>query len=457
MNILIVANGYPPSAVGGVEVYSQGIARGLAARSHRVTVFCRESQNDRPDYEVDDSVQDGVRVIRVVNDFKNIRAFEETYTSGAIDDLFYSLVSQLQPEIVHINHLIGLSANLPEIAASVSVPQVISLHDFWYLCARVNFEDWRGQPCGGPRKGGDCYRCVTGSSRWLRLRARILSAAKPLLGARQRRRLRDWGWLPSASSVTASAGTREDFALRYRRFASALSKSKTILAPSDFVATAFRANGLENLAISVLPLGIQPFEPTDSSHTFPQSIHLGFVGPLIPAKGLDVLLEAMGRIDDPRLRLLAFGRDDVDAAFTRRIVRRSGRDGRVRLMGPFQPADRDRVYGDLDLVVIPSRVPESFSLVAREALNAGKPVLAASVGALPEVIQPGVNGDLFLPSDPQSLAEKLRLISENPEALHRMNVGRTADIPSVEEHIDKLQSVYDAAAGRGRAGQAPKP
>lgn len=445
MNILIVANGYPPSAVGGVEVYSQAIARGLVAKSHQVTVFCRESRSDRPDYEIEDSWEDGVRVIRVVNDFKTIEAFEETYSSRTIDALFKRLLLELQPELVHFNHLIGLSVDLPEIAASQSVPQITSLHDFWYLCARVNLEDWRGRACGGPRQGGDCYRCVTGSGGWLRLRARALSIGKPFLSARLRRRVRDWGWLPSDSSVTASTGTRENFALRYQRFSDALGHSEVVLAPSQFVANAFHANGLDNPGIHVLPLGIESFEPAAPSHAFPERIHLGYVGPLTPAKGLDVLLEAMERVDDPRLRLLVFGRDDVDAAFTRRIVRRSLRDKRVSLKGPFQPFERSQVYGDMDLVIIPSRVPESFSLVAREALQANRPVLAANVGALPEVIHPGVNGDLFFSSDPRSLAERLRKILEDPELLRRMNLDQSADIPTVEEHIEQLQSIYESA------------
>jgi glycosyltransferase involved in cell wall biosynthesis len=239
--------------------------------------------------------------------------------------------------------------------------------------------------------------------------------------------------------------------VRYQRFSDALRNSDAVLAPSQFVADAVHANGLDDLGVRVLPLGVESFESVAPSHAFPQEIHLGYVGPLIPAKGLDLLLEAIRRIDDPRFRLLVFGRDDVDAAYTRRIVRRSARDRRISLMGPFQPGERGRVYGDMDLVIIASRVPESFSLVAREALQAGVPVLAADIGALPEVIHPGVNGDLFVPGDPGSLEGKLRESSEDPDSLRHMVVGKTSGLLSAEAHIGRLQAIYAEAASETRA------
>jgi glycosyltransferase involved in cell wall biosynthesis len=52
MNILIVANGFPPTAYGGVEVYTYDLARNLNKRGHRVSVFCRESNANLVDYDI---------------------------------------------------------------------------------------------------------------------------------------------------------------------------------------------------------------------------------------------------------------------------------------------------------------------------------------------------------------------------------------------------------------------
>ncbi len=451
MNVLLVANGYPSSAFGGVEVYTQAIAQSLAERGHQVTVFCRESHPPSQDYELLESVQAGVRVVRVVNDFKHIHAFEETYSCLPIEALFRQLLAEVTPDLVHFNHLIGLSVGLPEVAWVAGIPQMTTLHDFWHVCARVNLQDWRGRPCGGPLQGGDCYRCVTGSARAFRLRARVLSLGKSVMGLSLRRRFRRWGWLPSASSVTASTGTRQDFDLRRRRFALALSRSSILLTPSRFVANVYRANGLKAVPMKVLPLGVPRGRRDGQRVGFPDSIHVGYIGPLIPSKGFDILLDAFERLQDPRFRLLVFGRDDADPNYTRRIQRRAKRDQRIMFKGPFQPVDREQIYSQLDLVAIPSRVPETFSLVAREALLSGKPVFASNIGALPEVIWSGVNGVLFAPGNSGALSTHLDHIAQDPEWLHRFEAPGTVETHSVQEHVDALLEFYRMTLGGGQA------
>jgi glycosyltransferase involved in cell wall biosynthesis len=85
MKILIVANGFPPTAFGGVEIYTQNLARALK---------------------------------RVINDFKQIDTFADTYLDQNVDEIFLRLMAEFEPDIVHFNHTIALSANLPTLAKS---------------------------------------------------------------------------------------------------------------------------------------------------------------------------------------------------------------------------------------------------------------------------------------------------------------------------------------------------
>ena len=115
---------------------------------------------------------------------------------------------------------------------------------------------------------------------------------------------------------------------------------------------------------------------------------LGFLGRLSTDKGLDTFAEAM-RSDglETDLRLVVAGDDRwvpteqriaVDAAL--------GRLGdRVERVGRVSPRD---LFGEVDLVVFPSRVAESFGLVVAEAMAAGVPFVVSDAGALPEVAGP---------------------------------------------------------------------
>ena len=155
MKILLVSNGFPPRAFGGVEVYVEKLARELTLRGHQIVVFCRDSNPDLPDYHLAVEDQDGVQVYNVVNDYKNIKKFDDFFEDVAIEKIFEQILSTFQPDFVHINHLIALSARLPQIIASYDIPFLITLHDYWPLCHRVNLLNWKDQLCDGPQNGGD--------------------------------------------------------------------------------------------------------------------------------------------------------------------------------------------------------------------------------------------------------------------------------------------------------------
>jgi len=444
MKILLVANGYPPSAYGGVELYTQGIAQNLQRAGHAVRVFCRESDPDQPDGTVLQDERDGIPVTRVVNDFKAIASFPATFIDPEIERVFRDELEADRPDVVHFNHWIALSASLSHVSHDAKIPSVATLHDFWPLCQRVHLLDWRRRQCPGPRQGGDCYRCVVGSARPRALLLQFLRWGKRStlgrLAGGVRRRVRS-----DSLSVVALTGTREDFETRYEIFRASLERVEHVLTPSEYVRHVFQANGYDTARFQVLPLGIEPQIAPPGATRPHVPLRIGYIGSVIPAKGLLVLLQALGAIPAARLELEAYGRSDADPAYTRRVQKWAGRDRRVHLRGPFAPETKPDVYSGLDLLVIPSIVPESFSLVAREALLNSVPVLAARAGALPEIIQDGANGWLFEPGDAAGLANLLERFTDDPTLLKALGLPGPTPILTRQEHVERLLSVYRAA------------
>lgn len=131
---------------------------------------------------------------------------------------------------------------------------------------------------------------------------------------------------------------------------------------------------------------------------------IGAVGRLDPQKAPGLLLEAFGRLDDPRALLVYAGEGplaaEVQAAAT------SLADGpwgpRVRFLGFRQ--DVPQVLDALDVFCLASRW-EGFGLALAEALARGVPSIATRVDSLPEVM--GEAGVLVSPEDPQALADAL--------------------------------------------------
>lgn len=80
-------------------------------------------------------------------------------------------------------------------------------------------------------------------------------------------------------------------------------------------------------------------------------------------------------------------------------------DRQIRFVGPLRGARKQRLLAAARCVLIPSRAPETSSLVAMEALAAGTPVVAYRSGALPEIVEHGVSG--FVVDDIASMADAI--------------------------------------------------
>lgn len=117
------------------------------------------------------------------------------------------------------------------------------------------------------------------------------------------------------------------------------------------------------------------------------------IGRFIRDKGQDIVLEAIKGLSHLPFRLFFIGSDDTEwGRYTKDLVRRYNLKNRVIFLGHREDA-RQLLCG-MDLMVQPSR-REALGLSVLEALSAGVPVVASSVGGLPEVIENNVNGFLF--------------------------------------------------------------
>lgn len=441
MRILYVANGFPPTALGGVETYTFEVARSMQRRGHSIWVFCRESCLDLPDYAVLQDKVDGINVFRVVNDFKNISQFSNYYENNILENMFEKFLLEVKPDLVHFQHLIALSARLPTIAADLKFPVVVSLHDFWALCHRVHLFNRHEQPCPGPFRGGDCVECLFGAARSLPF-ATFWSTFRRW-ATRLPFTLRSW-WMRrrgGAPLLPLPLAEMEAIQKRHALFQAVLRRTHLLLAPSAFVRDVFVQNGFSLSNLHILPLGIDlpPSPPSRSPHF---NLRMGYIGWFQPQKGVHVLVEAFRRLSVPDVSLHLFGAFDPAHPYAQALARQIGDDPRIHIHGPFQPDERGEVYGQLDVVVLPSLSPETFSRVAREALAWGVPVIASRLGALQEVVVNRVNGYTFPPGDVEALYKILEDLARHPESLRDLSLPGPVSLISTETHVDLLEEFY---------------
>jgi glycosyltransferase involved in cell wall biosynthesis len=160
------------------------------------------------------------------------------------------------------------------------------------------------------------------------------------------------------------------------------------------------------------------------------------MGRICPEKGFHLAIEASRRAEVPLViggQVYAY--EAHEHYFDQEIKPRLGRY--VRFAGPLQGARKQRLLAAARCVVIASTVAETSSLLAREALAAGTPVVALRRGALVDVIDHGVTG--FLVDDVESMAEAIRACAHlDPHVCRRQARARFAEERMIDAHL----SVY---------------
>jgi glycogen(starch) synthase len=113
------------------------------------------------------------------------------------------------------------------------------------------------------------------------------------------------------------------------------------------------------------------------------------------------------------------------------------------------------------LVIVPSRWPEPFGLVALEAAMMGRPVVASAVGGLPEIVEHGVSGLLVPPNDHEALAAAVDKILRDPSAARllgptaRQRARAVFDFAAfVDAYEQSYATVLAMAAARGETAVA---
>jgi glycosyltransferase involved in cell wall biosynthesis len=170
-------------------------------------------------------------------------------------------------------------------------------------------------------------------------------------------------------------------------------------------------------------------------------------------KGLDTLLHAWARIARERpgveLRLAGRGKDE---ARVRELARELGVAERVRIVPDVERPQVLELFSGALALLMPSRL-EGLPMVPAEAMAAGVPVVAASVGAVPEVVDPPRGGILVPPDDPEALAAAALRLLDDPaaraatSASARVSAERFSWDSVAERHLEFLQRI--AAARRG--------
>ena len=173
------------------------------------------------------------------------------------------------------------------------------------------------------------------------------------------------------------------------------------------------------------------------------------VGRLEKAKAYPTLLRAFARLGDGPRTLLVCGQGSLRDEMAG-LAEELGVAGRVQFLG--LRTDVPALLSAADAFALSSDM-EGLPLVLLQATAAGLPVVATDVGGNPEVIAPGVNGDLVPPGDPEAFAREMARVealpAEGRAALGRAGRDRTERRFEAEQVMDRWEGLFEARLGEG--------
>ena len=198
--------------------------------------------------------------------------------------------------------------------------------------------------------------------------------------------------------------------------------------------------GFDGATFEIVHYGI---EPDGAARSYSADVpRLLCVGRLIPIKGHIVLLRAFAeaRKHVPSLRLDIAGLGPLEPAL-RALAKELEVEDAVRFLGYVAPIQR--AVEESAIVVVPS-MGEGFGMVALEAMERARPVIAAEIGGLGELVEDGVTGYLVAPGEADPLAEAIIRLAGNLSLAAEMGeAGRRRALKQFLQ--DRTELLYKAS------------
>jgi glycosyltransferase involved in cell wall biosynthesis len=172
-------------------------------------------------------------------------------------------------------------------------------------------------------------------------------------------------------------------------------------------------------------------------------VRLGFIGQVLPRKGVHVFLRAFGMYDwRGEAELHLYGDAMVKPEYWQELqnIEYSNPDA-VYFHGVFPHQNLGKIFANLDVLVVPSLWHENNPRVIQEAFACGTPVIASNVGGIVEYVQHNVNGLLFQRGDSDDLRFQMNRVVKEPALLTRLR-SHIPKVKSIGEEVKEFEMIY---------------
>jgi glycosyltransferase involved in cell wall biosynthesis len=316
-----------------------------------------------------------------------------------------SVLEEFRPDVVHLHNIYHqLSPSVLRPIRKEGIPAVMTLHDYKLACPTYLFLA-NGELCEACL-GGHFYQAI----------------------------------LKRCKDRSLAASTLNAVELSFHTVTKAYSPVHLFVCPSRFIMSKMNEARVFPERLRWVP----NFVATSLAET---KRDLGggvlYAGRLSQEKGVDVLIQAVAQLG---ARLDIVGDGPQRPALQALGEHLGAKD--IHFHGHLSKDDVYRFLRSAAVSVLPSRCNENQPLLVLESFACGVPVVGTNLGGIPELIRPGVDGDLVAPNAPEELADRLESILSDPRRAYEMGRAGREKVEqefSPTRHLQRLDETYDEA------------
>lgn len=395
---------------GGGTIMPRQMALALQRAGHEVMVIYAGAPQipNAPAYSLYEHIDQGVKLVGIFNRpavFLDDQHPEREVLDPVVRAIFARYFDQFHPEVVHYHNFLGLSLGIADVAFERGIPSFYTPYNFWLLCPTLYLTYPNLALCRGVNGvGSNCLSCTQ----------------SPLPGARY-------------------VARRDQLRSHYQE------RVGPCLATSECVRDLLLENGHDPAQVELLKLAngraARIWEEVGASRQpgVNGPVQIGFVGQMVPIKGVHVLVEAAQYLRGNFEVVLHGGGPELYLQQLRDL----DKNGCVTLTGRFADADHGALLAAMDVAVVPSVCFDHSPLVISEFRAARIPVVGAEIGGIPDYIPTGA-GSLFEAGNAHALAKVLQALIDDPQQITAMQAEMECP-PSFDDYISALEGRYVTA------------
>ncbi|MGI8385433.1 glycosyltransferase [Robertmurraya sp. P23] len=435
MKIMHYTLGLPPFRSGGLTRYAKDLMEEQAKNHEVLHLFPGKVDliNKKVRIKKSSKYNNGIKHFELVNShplplFRGVKEPEHFIGQGPLH-VFVDFLSGIRPDVLHVHTLMGIHQEFLIAAKEQGIRIVFTTHDYYGICPTINlYKDKENLNCNDFENGKGCQTC---SSNSLSTKALLITQTSfypalkkvkkylPINGMKQSNKDNEHEVEVSGEGDSYKYVTLREYYLEmlglvdYFHFNSSQTEE------------VYRTY-LPYIAGEVLSITHKDIKKVKTKKVKGKKIRLGYLGPMKEYKGFMLLMNSFSNLPANKFELHLYG--DESSGLNQ---------NNVFLHGKYSGDELEKIFTELDVVIVPSIWRETFGFVTLEALSYGTPVIVSENVGSKDLVSEKF-GWKFSVSERDELSDILLTLDVDDLYQKHLNINNEFKIPTIKLHSDLL-------------------